>query len=132
VKRNLFYDAFDIEYCKWITALHSRSFTKADRLLSRTSFVEVTGKGKKIQNQHFIVFYSPNQLDRSRLGITVTRKIGSATTRNRIKRISREFFRNNRLRISGNWDINLIAKKKAAYLSSDEAFSSLENLFDRL
>ena len=132
MKINLFYDAFDTECCNWITALHSRSFTKADRLLSRISFVKLTGKGKKIQNHYFIVFYSPNQLDRSRLGITVTRKIGSATTRNRIKRISREFFRNNRQRISRNWDINLIAKKEAASISSEEAFLSLKNLFDRL
>ena len=112
--------------------MQKRSFTKEDRLLTRASFINLTGKGRKIQNSHFIAFYSPNHLDRSRLGITVTRKVGSATSRNRIKRISREYFRNNRNRIMGNWDINLVAKKEAACISSDKVRLSLQNLFDRL
>lgn len=42
------------------------------------------------------LFGQPNGLDRSRLGITVTRKVGTAVRRNRIKRVIREIYRRNR------------------------------------
>lgn len=41
----------------------------------------------------FILFGLPNSRETSRLGITVTRRVGGAVQRNRIKRILREVFR---------------------------------------
>lgn len=112
--------------------MRSFSFTKADRLLKRSEFLHLGQYGKKISNTHFIVIFSPNQFDRSRLGITVTRKVGHAVTRNRIKRFSRECFRLNRHRIRGYWDLNIIAKKEAARLTFAQTVSSLGELFDRI
>jgi ribonuclease P protein component len=88
--------------------------------------------GTKIQNHHFIAVYAPGSFNRSRLGITVTKKVGNAAERNRIKRMSREFFRLNRHKLKGCWDIVIIAKKEAVELGSGEAFSSLQNFFDRI
>jgi ribonuclease P protein component len=69
---------------------------------------------------------------RTRLGITVTKKVGNAVVRNRIKRLCREFFRLNKHKITGHWDINIIAKKQAADLSAKDVFSSLKHIFDRI
>jgi len=88
--------------------------------------------GIKIQNHHFIASYGPGRFNRTRLGITVTKKVGNAAVRNRIKRMSREFFRLNRHKLKGCWDIVIIAKKEAVDLTSGEAFSSLQNVFDRI
>jgi ribonuclease P protein component len=88
--------------------------------------------GTKIQNNHFIASYGPGRFRATRLGITVTRKVGNAATRNKIKRLSREYFRLNRHNITGNWDIIIIAKKEAADLTSAQAFSSLQDVFDRI
>ncbi len=68
-----------------------------DRLresLRRADFLRVTGRGLRIQTRYFLLF----RLERddgaaARLGITVTRKIGNAVRRNRIKRLVREWFR---------------------------------------
>jgi len=88
--------------------------------------------GKKTQNRHFIAIFSPGRFQRTRLGVTVARKVGNAPTRNRIKRFSREYFRLNRHIITGYWDINIIAKKKAADLSSEQAFLSLKDVFKNI
>lgn len=106
------------------------SLKKADKILKRSEFLKLSKFGKKTQNRHFIVIYLPGKLQRTRLGVTVTKNVGSAATRNRIKRFSREYFRLNRHMITGDWDISIIAKKKAGELTSKEAFLSLQNLFN--
>jgi ribonuclease P protein component len=107
-------------------------FTKTDRLRKRSEFLELADRGKKIQDQYFIAVYSQSRIQRTRLGVTVARKVGNAPTRNRIKRLSREYFRLNRQTITGYWDINIIAKKKAANLSSEQAFLSLKNILNNI
>ncbi len=51
------------------------------------------------------VFGLANRLGRSRVGFTVTKKLGGAVERNRIKRMLREIYRLNRLSESGSFDI---------------------------
>ncbi|MBW1698507.1 MAG: ribonuclease P protein component [Deltaproteobacteria bacterium] len=108
------------------------SFTKADRILKRSEFIRLLEVGKKIQNRYFVAVYSPAENERSRLGITVSKRVGKAATRNRIKRFAREYFRLNRHDMPGYWNIHLIAKKEAAELSSKEAFLSLQEIFSRI
>jgi len=108
------------------------SFRKADRILKRREFLELSKYGRRIQNEHFIAYFSPGQCNRSRLGVTVTKKVGKAVTRNKIKRFVREFFRLNRYKLLGKWDINIIAKKEAAEISPEKAHHSMQNLLDRI
>lgn len=107
-------------------------FSKADRLLKRSEFIELSKIGKKIHNKEFIVIYSPSRVNRTRLGITASKRVGKANERNRMKRHIREFFRLNRHNISGFWDINIIVKKEAADLASGQVHSSLKNMFDEI
>jgi len=107
-------------------------FTKADRILKRSEFIRLSKVGKKTQNKYFLAIFSPSRFQRTCLGITVTRKVGNATIRNRIKRFSREYFRLNRHIITGYWDINIIAKKEAAALSSKKVSLSLQNIFNSI
>ncbi len=85
-----------------------------------------------MQNRHFLACYSPNNENASRLGITVTKRIGNAVTRNRIKRIVREHFRLNQKKYQPYLDINVIAKKHAVELSSANLFLSLSDLFEKI
>jgi ribonuclease P protein component len=106
------------------------SFSKSDRLLKRRRFIQISKTGKRRYNQDFVAVYSPGQGRVTRLGITVTKKVGNAVTRNRIKRLVREYFRLNRHNIKGNWDINIIARKNNAELTSKQTFLSLKNILD--
>jgi ribonuclease P protein component len=108
------------------------TFNKADRIRKRSEFLRLNREGKKVQNRHFIIFYAPGRRYRTRLGITVARKVGGAVTRNRIKRIAREYFRKNRDQLKGVWDINLIAKKEVANLPAETINNAIEKLFKKL
>lgn len=107
-------------------------FTKADRILKRSEFLHLSKHGSKIYNKNFVAIYHPGRFERTRLGITVSRKVGSAAARNKIKRIAREYFRRNKHLLNGCWDINITAKRAAADLSSDQAFLSLKDIFDKI
>lgn len=105
---------------------------KQDKLLKRSDFVTLSKCGKSVSDRYFVVAFRKNASDRSRIGITVTKKTGNAVVRNRLKRIVREFYRLNKHRITGHWDINVIARKTAVGLPTKEAFASLEKLFRRI
>ena len=98
--------------------------------MKRSEFLQLANSGDKIQNKHFIAIYAPSRFQRTRLGVTVTRNVGKATTRSRIKRFTREHFRLNKHKMTGCRDINIISKKEAAKLTSTEAFLSLQNIFE--
>jgi ribonuclease P protein component len=66
--------------------------------------------GQRVSSRSFLVFGFPNAVGHARLGITVTRKIGTAVRRNRIKRLIREVFRRNRHRIGTALDLVVNAK----------------------
>jgi len=112
--------------------LSRNHFKKSARILKRTEFIQLSENGRKLKNEHFIAMVGPGGSEITRLGITVTKKIGCAAIRNRIKRFIREYFRLNRHRITGKWDINIIARKKVFAISSKKVFSSLEKIFDDL
>ena len=113
-------------------SLRHNSFTKADRILKRQQFLNLSKCGKKISNRYFIAIFRENSGPNCRLGITVSKKVGKAATRNRIKRFSREFFRLNRQNIKGFWDINLIAKRESSLLANAEAANVLANIFKKI
>jgi ribonuclease P protein component len=108
------------------------SLTKADRILKRRDYIALSKYGQRIQNEHFIAYFSADRQGRSRIGITVTKKVGPAVKRNRIKRLVREFFRLNRHRLTGKRDISIIAKRQAADLSSEKTYRSLQEIADRI
>ncbi|MBR4926834.1 MAG: ribonuclease P protein component [Alphaproteobacteria bacterium] len=63
------------------------------RLKKRRQFVRVTNKGRKLVSSGLVLLYAPNDTEANAVGFTVTKKIGNAVTRNRIRRRLREIVR---------------------------------------
>ncbi len=88
------------------------SFPKSERLAKRSEFDKVMREGKKKRvDTVCTVFFLPNGLNRKRLGIIASKKVGNAVHRNRAKRKIREVFRHIKNRISPAMDIVVISGK---------------------
>lgn len=70
--------------------------------------------------------------DFSRLGITVSRKVGNAVCRNRLKRWIRDLFRNNYKSFDQVVDISIIARRQSGSLSHLQVVQELLTVFARL
>jgi ribonuclease P protein component len=68
------------------------------------------GKKKRVERL-CTIFFVPNELDRKRLGIIASKKIGNAVARNRAKRRIREVFRKLKHRMEPALDIVIISGK---------------------
>jgi ribonuclease P protein component len=106
------------------------------RLKQRREFLRVQRGGRKHHLRLFMVFATRRETDRSeplptRLGITVTRKIGNAVTRNRIKRLVREVFRQNRQRLPSGLDLVFVAKQQAGEADFAQVLADFEALIRR-
>ena len=107
-------------------------FTKADRILKRSDFLRLLKTGKSVHNRYFMISYCPGRYNRSRLGVTVSKRVGNAATRNRVKRYAREHFRLNKHDLAGRWDINVIARRDAAEIDFKETNKWLHHLYRRI
>ena len=88
------------------------SFGKRERLAKRPQFEQVMNRGRKHRIETFCtVFFLPNGLDRIRLGVIVSKKIGNAVVRNQAKRKIREIFRHIKNRIELAMDVVVISGK---------------------
>ena len=71
----------------------SESLPLRERLRHSPDYQRCYRQGYRRHGRFFVVFVMPNQLDGPRLGMTVSRKVGGAVTRNRVRRRIREIYR---------------------------------------
>jgi ribonuclease P protein component len=71
----------------------SLRFSRTVRLHARREFDAVQKGGRRVSARFATVLGRPNGLDRDRLGVIASRKVGGAVVRNRAKRRIRECFR---------------------------------------
>lgn len=104
------------------------------RLRQRDDFVAVQSDGIKVHGRHLLALArrrSDPHLG-GRLGLTVTKKVGNAVVRNRIKRFVRDWMRIHDW-VPAGWDLVLVAKDSAAgQVHRDDFAADLQNVQARL
>jgi ribonuclease P protein component len=117
-------------------------FRRADRLLRSGEFQHVTRHGRRTVVDAFVVLVAvraegagaPGSIPEApgpRLGVTVSRRVGSAVVRNRVKRRIREWFRQDRARLKRELDLVVIARQAAAGMSGREVAERLAEAMNR-
>ena len=72
------------------------SFPHSHRIVKGEEYSAVRKRGRRLETQHFVVYVTRAVHEHSRLGVIVSRKVGTAVVRSRAKRLVREAFRLNR------------------------------------
>jgi len=89
-------------------------FPRHYRIVRGADYRSIYDAGLKIHSERFVLFAKTNRLGHSRLGITVSRRIGGAVVRNRVKRLFREIFRRSPADNPPSFDLVINAKRGCA------------------
>jgi ribonuclease P protein component len=77
-------------------------------------FRRVYRYGKSKVDNTLVIYAAKSNKENSRVGFSVSKKVGNAVIRNKIKRRLREIFRKNVLNFNNTFDIVVVARKAAA------------------
>lgn len=96
---------------------------RGERIRKNREFETLYRTGRRYRGSHFHLVYQANALGFPRMAVVVSRKVGNAVQRNRIKRRVRTLFRRNKGLFTKPMDIILIAKTEILDLSWPELAS---------
>ncbi|MGL4911745.1 MAG: ribonuclease P protein component [Romboutsia sp.] len=104
-------------------------FNKTKGLRKDSDFRTVYKHGKSIANKYLVMYILENKSEDSRLGISVSKKVGKAITRNRVRRLIKEVYRLNvDDKVKAGYDIVFIARivsKEASYKDIEKSVNHL-------
>ncbi len=102
---------------------------KRQRIKKNEEFQKVFKKGKSFANRQFVVYcLKKEEQTEFRIGLSVSKKIGKAVTRNQIKRYIRQTFLELKEDVRQDMDYVIIARNQAATLDFHETKKSLEHV----
>lgn len=95
----------------------------SESIKKTVEFTKVYRNGKSFANKYLVMYILENQLDKNRIGISVSKKVGNSVVRHRVTRLIRESFRLNDDKFSIGYDIVVVARSSA----KDKQFKEIES-----
>lgn len=107
------------------------SMKKFTGLKKNSDFQRVYRESKSIVNHQLVLYVRENGLDHSRLGISVSKKVGNSVVRHKIKRLIKESVRLNEDSFHDGYDLVVVARAAAKGLDYHMMERSVLNLAHR-
>jgi len=99
------------------------------RLTDKRDFQKVFHHGQSFANRYLVLYFVRNsEREHFRVGFSVSKKVGKAVTRNRVKRLLREAFRLEKGMVKEPMDFVVIARPSAAELDFEKIRQNVQHL----
>ena len=106
---------------------------KRGRLTRSADFERVYRQGRSHGNRYLVVYAFPRTGDgEARLGVSVSRKVGGAVDRNRVKRLLREAFAGCEESLPPGHDVVVVARPDARELAEREGLAGVQEALAEL
>lgn len=106
-------------------------FDRSCRIRKSPEFAKVYESGLYAADHMLVINAARNEHNHSRLGLSISRRVGNAVQRNRWKRALRESFRTQQAQLPKGWDW-VIRPRKGAQPDAEQIRSSLKRLVNRI
>lgn len=113
-------DARGVTACRPEEATATQGFPRTARILRSNEFSLVLREGSRCRRPLIQLYARPGATGSSRVGFIISRKVGKAHDRNRLRRVLRETFRLEILPFPGCWDIVVQIQPRAGETPSLE------------
>lgn len=103
----------------------------SESLKKNDDFKHVYSTGRSFANKYLVMYVSENDLNKNRLGISVSKKVGNSVVRHRLTRLIRESYRLHEEMFNSGLDIVVIVRNAAAgirFAAAESAFCHLSRL----
>lgn len=104
-------------------------FPRRERLTQRREYLDVYRRAKKVVGRAFIGYVVRKEGQGRKFGMAVSRKVGGAVVRNRVKRYIREVYRTRRKHLCDDFQMVVVARPASASMSYSECEEALGQLF---
>ena len=102
-----------------------------ESLKKSEAFKKVYNNKRSVSNRLLVLYILRNDQEINRVGISISRKVGKAVTRNRIKRLIKEYMRLNEEKMKVGYDLVVVVRAAAAEADFREISESLSDLLDK-
>ena len=101
---------------------------KHETIKKHSEFSYLINNSKFIKNDEYIIYYDDNQYNKNRFGIAISKKIGTAVVRNKLKRQTREIINKLKSLFKNNRDYIIMIRKGCLNTSFKDKLKNLETL----
>lgn len=112
-----------------VSVLRSLIVKKSYRVKRDKDFQAIFSEGKSVANRQFVVYYLEKEQEHFRLGLSVSKRLGNAVVRNRIKRRLRHLVQEFAPQLK-HWDFVVIARSGVAELTTAELKKNLRHVLN--